>query len=435
MTAGLGRRCCHLGLALLLGGISACSYRVVRSGAVDSSIAARIMKGLATLRGIDFVRPVAMEVRSPGALRTHLAQTLDRDYAPSELRDLSLLYAALGLLPPSVDLHEALLKLYTAQVAGFYDPAERTLYLVDPPSSDGGPLVEALQFVIRRDLVGEMLLAHELTHALQDQSSGALAAADDPSNDDRALAIRAVVEGDATLAGFAYMLGGLAEEQLGPLVEQLGAIPGDLADLLPETPRVLRETLVFQYAAGAEFVADAYRRGGWKAVDALLREPPQSTEQVLHPARYFVRPDAPMRIDLGGLDSYREDRAFRLLDENTLGELVTRILFESKLDANRAAQVATGWDGDRYVGFARGEELHVYWYSVWDRETDAEELETALREAFPFAVERRGTRVLVMIGIPEAERDARAAAIWKETKIGVEHRQGDPDQALAAPRS
>ncbi len=194
--------------------VSACSYAVVRNGEINESAATQIERGLESVRGLTFRAPVPMEVKSPEELRQYLEAEIARQYTPDEVRGLQRVYERLGLLAPDVDLGQALVKLYTAQIAGFYDPHAGKLFLVPSGMPPVGWTVSFMQFVLRRDLVNEMLLAHELTHALQDQHFGTLAAADDPSNDDRSLAIHAVVEGDATLAGFAYLFGGLPENSL-----------------------------------------------------------------------------------------------------------------------------------------------------------------------------------------------------------------------------
>ncbi len=258
------------GWLLLWSLASACSYSIVRHGEINQNAAAKIEHGIEDVRGLKFRTPVPMEVKSAEELRQYLEAELARQYTPEQVRGLQRVYERLGLLAPGVDLGEALVKLYTAQIAGFYDPQVGTLFLVPSGLPPAGWTVNMMQFVLQRDLVNEMLLAHELTHALQDQNFGTLTAADDPSNDDRSLAIHAVVEGDATLAGFAYLFGGLPENSVLDLVDRLGAVPAELEKTLPDTPPVLRDSLVFQYSAGAKFVALAYLRGGWPAVNTLL---------------------------------------------------------------------------------------------------------------------------------------------------------------------
>ncbi len=432
--------------------VSACSYSIVRNGQIDESAATKIERGLESVRGLTFRTPVPMEVKSPDELRQYLEAEIARQYTPDEVRGLQRVYERLGLLAPGVDLGQALVKLYTAQIAGFYDPHAGKLFLVPSGLPPVGWTVNFMQFVLRRDLVNEMLLAHELTHALQDQNFGTLAAADDPSNDDRSLAIHAVVEGDATLAGFAYLFGGLPESSLLDLVERLGAVPAEVEKTLPDTPPVLRDALVFQYSAGAKFVALASLRGGWAAVNELLAQPPTSTEQVLWPDKYFVHRSTPILVRLGGLDVYRKPEEWTVIEENTLGALTVRILVETFLDAARAAHVASGWEGDRFIAFGKGEALHVYWVSAWDGEAAAREFFAAEREILerkfpesatqvegdrvlatgqdPYWLERRGDKVAVALGVPANGAGKRMAGLWANTTFAPEPVQMNLDLAV-----
>ncbi|MGH7820241.1 MAG: hypothetical protein ACREQ9_10740 [Candidatus Binatia bacterium] len=416
---------------------SACSYSVVRDGRLEAGQADRIRQGVAAIRGLDFLEAVPMEVKKPDELRAYLLEEMNREYTPQEIAGIASVYSRLGLLPREVDLTEALLRLYGSQVAGFYDPRARKLFLVHPAETSGGWLLKLLEVVLRRDLVGEMLLAHELTHALQDQHFGIVGRLDDAEDEDRAVAAGAVVEGDATLAGFAYVFGGLPDSSLFALVERLQGIPVEIASALPETPAVLRDALIFRYTQGARFVAWAYLHGGWSAVDALLASPPTSSEQVLWPEKYYVTRDDPTAISLGGLEDYRESREWTMLEENTLGELMIRILMREFFPDDRAEWIARGWDGDRFGAWRNDSATHLFWTSVWDSDRDAidffraegeilarlfpqsapertaERIETRGEE--PWLVERRDRKVLVIVGVPAEEREERIARIWSET--------------------
>ncbi|MGH7860163.1 MAG: hypothetical protein ACREQY_22785, partial [Candidatus Binatia bacterium] len=341
--------------------VSACSYSIVRGGEVNRRRAERIRQGVAAVRGLDFLEPVPMQVKTPDELRSYLLKEMNREYTPEEIADLASVYSRLGLLPDDVDLTEALLRLYGSQVAGFYDPRVGKLFLVHPSEASGGWLLKLLELVLRRDLVGEMLLAHELTHALQDQHFGVIGRLDDADNDDRAAAAGAIVEGDATLSGFAYLFGGLPESSLFALVDRLQTIPLELGSALPDTPAVLRDALIFRYTDGARFVSWAYLRGGWSAVDTLLASPPRSSEQILWPEKYYVTPDDPTEISLGGLGDYRERADWVALEENTLGELMIRILLREFLPEERATWVSRGWDGDRFAAWRKNSTTHLFW--------------------------------------------------------------------------
>src|SRR5207249_1181403 len=164
---------------------------------------------------------------------------------------------------------------------------------------------------------------------------------------DRELARHALLEGDATLAGFAYVLGRqLDRRMIGVVEQQLHGVPAELAKKYPDLPELLRASLAFQYDDGTAFVGQALAAGGWAAVDRAHLDPPESTEQVLHPARYYADRDRPIAVRLGGTDGL-EAAGFRRILEDTLGELEIRVLVARALPAQPAAGVAAGWGGDR----------------------------------------------------------------------------------------
>src|SRR6185369_16634603 len=118
---------------------------------------------------------------------------------------------------------------------------------------------------------------------------------------DRELARRALLEGDATLAGFAYLFRGTPDAKLITTIErQLHGVPAELEKKYPDVPELVRASLAFQYDDGTAFAGRALASGGWAAVDAVHRDPPESTEQVLHPERYFDSRDRPVTFVLGG---------------------------------------------------------------------------------------------------------------------------------------
>jgi hypothetical protein len=439
--------------ALLVGVLLvSCAVSVVRHGELDPTAATRVERGISTVRNLPFRRPVPMEVTTPEQLRRHLTRELRREYEPAKLAAVSTVYSLLGLLPSGIDLEREILRLYESQVAGFYEPRAAKLYLVDPPPALGSWWLRVLEALLRRDLVGEMLLAHELTHALQDQNFDVVGRMTDPLDDDRALAAAAAIEGDATLAGFAYLLGGLPTESLLALVDRLQAIPTEVAASLPDSPTLLRETLAFRYSSGARFAAWAYLRAGWDGVNAILVSPPESTEQVLWPEKYYVEPDAPTTVDLGGLDDYRTEAPGSLIEENTLGALLIRILFSVAFSPDRAEWIARGWDGDRFAAWSRGGRTHLYWMTAWDSVRDAKDFLLAEREALerrfpssavaaspdraassfpsPWFLERRGAKVLVILGVPSEECSARAEALWAKTTFSTRRPEPPFDLAL-----
>jgi len=423
-------------LAILLALSGCASYRLIRAGEVNGGAAARVQAKLVTIRGLRFQAPVPIEAVDAAGARAILERELHRQFEPGELAKVGRVYATLGLFSPDTDLERAFLDLYGQQVAGFYEPIDRRMVLVANAVPED-LLTRIVQGVLRRDLTGELVLAHELTHALQDQHFGLDVGRSNLGEDDAQLARHAVYEGDATLAGFAVVLGGIRPKAAVALAGKLENVPSQLARAYPDIPAAIRETLIFQYVAGVNFMSWAYQRAGWEGVNALLSRPPLSTEQILHPEKYFVRADYPLTVRVGATAPYLQ-AGWDLTEESTLGELTIRLLAERFFDRQRAATVAAGWDGDRLVALTRGSNLALVWLTAWDSEDDASEFFTAYTEVLrakrsggnptdtsatvvartgdaPYYLERRGSKVLAVEGPLDVDLPSTAERIWRRS--------------------
>src|SRR6185369_8653093 len=112
--------------------------------------------------GLAFRQDVPLVAVGATEARAMLERELQQEFDPGELANISRVYVALGLLPPGTDLERAFVDLYSSQLAGFYDPIDRRMVLVNEALATSG-LTAVLESVLRRDLAGEMVLAHELT--------------------------------------------------------------------------------------------------------------------------------------------------------------------------------------------------------------------------------------------------------------------------------
>jgi len=196
--------------------------------------------------------------------------------------------------------------------------------------------------------------------------------------------------------------------------QRLHGIAPTLAAEYPGVPEIVRASLAFQYDVGTAFTGWALAEGGWREVDRVEADPPASTEQVLHPARYFGVRDRPIEITLRGTEEMEAAGWHRIL-EDTLGELTIRVLARRGLTEDRARGVADGWGGDRLRALVRGDDLLLVWVTAWDGPPDAIEFFEAMPDVMPAArVERRGERVLVLIG-PPAVLDGLSARVWNRT--------------------
>lgn len=314
------------------------------AAARDTTLRAGIEADLARLRELDFKRPVAYREIGRERLPVILRQKLLQQVPEKEFADNGIALAALGLLPPGTDLEKTCLALLGEQIGAFYDQHTRELF-----TFTGRPLTNAQNRVV---------MAHELTHALQDQHYDlARLPLEAKGNDDRSLAASALIEGDATLAMNRYLLGDLTAASIKDSLA--GALATDVTQLAA-APRYLRETLLFPYRHGLTFCQTLYEEGGWAALGAAYADPPASTAQILHPAKYLAEPrEAPVPIDFPD----REILGQKPLVDNVLGEFGARQWFNAWLrDDARAAAVAAGWRGDRYLVYGNARANSWIWF-------------------------------------------------------------------------
>src|SRR3954465_10689264 len=247
------------------------------------------------LRDLRFTsRPVPQTV-SPAQARRKGLPDLDRSY-PRERRlaDEEVL-KLLGLLDPKVDLRATSSSIFGEQVAGYYDPPS------PPPRGVSGASTSVR-------VLNEIVLAHELTHALEDQRLG-LDQERLASNDDRAPAYLSLGEGSATDVMYEYGARYFSGEEL------LGGALGSAFQGTGGLPPFLTAQLMFPYQKGLSFVQRLVQVGGgrWTLVNAAHRShPPVSTEQILHPDKYlrFEEPER-VRLDTGSVlgDGWRRAAA------------------------------------------------------------------------------------------------------------------------------
>lgn len=301
------------------------------------------------------------------ALRADLPRQLLEENPPEKIAAITRSYVALGLLPPGEDVLADMLAILGDQIAGYYDPRTKQMFVV---AEDGGLTPS-----------GEFTYVHETVHALTD---AAFTLDQDPgggANDDAALAYGALAEGDATAASLVFLaarpdlLVGLAEE----------SIPD--SGLVDRMPPALTLPLFFPYVQGTAFVDALRAEGGWDRVDAAYADPPASTEQVIHPEKYLAG-EAPVPLALP--DGSALGPAWATVDENTLGELMVAVLLADlrpgQVDAADpglglplpARNAADGWGGDRYALWSDGAADVLVWRTAWDSERDAVAFSRAL---------------------------------------------------------
>jgi hypothetical protein len=281
--------------------------------------------------------PLKKSVRTRDEIRAYLVRRMKEDKEPEKRYADQKVLEKFGLLPRGFQLESFLLELLTEQIAGLYDPKGQEFFIADwiSPSDQ------------------RMVMAHELTHALQDQHFQVdpwLEAA--KPNDDAGLARDAVLEGSALAAMIDYLLRGQPQgvRDLGEMdpTELLGEV--DKSPLLAKAPPYLRDELLFPYTAGTTFTQRILRASsGWADFHKVFENPPVSTQQILHPELYLegVVPRPVKLPDFTGL----VPAGWKKLDENLLGEFGLLEILRQYLGETRAKRLSPAWAGDRYAIF------------------------------------------------------------------------------------
>ena len=411
---------------LLLGflAIGGCAYELVRKGAINPQRAGQVEEGIQTIRELHFTTKVPLVLESREQTEKTLVEDIGRDYTDEQLQATGQAGALIGLYPSGIDVKAEMLRMLRSQVAGFYDPHAKKMIVVEGTTSLG-LWADATEFMLQRDLVGEMLLAHEYTHALQDQHFGLESALDKiKNNDDRSLALKSVAEGDATLAGFGYLAGGTDGATIDKVTSQLSDLPRTFAAETKGAPEGLSAPLIFQYSAGSKFVAYALHRGGWQTVDAIYRHPPQSSQQIMHPELYFDRPAPPDDIDLAGYSGTLG--GWTTIDDNCIGELLLQVILKRNLGKDTPAlALLDRWSGDRMITMRKGRALTVLWMLSFSDSRSAEQfaavyatlLDRLLGQSAAHRIDYRNTAVLVLIGESARHFVELSPAIWSASTI------------------
>lgn len=328
----------------------------------DAAQIQRVTAEIADITGLEVKHPVPCETISRAGWKQWVNDEIQASVKPAEIRSEELLLKKLGLVPANFDLESATVDLLGEQAAAVYDHRHKKMLFVEGATDDA---------------MAEAVLVHELSHAVADQHFDMHRFLEKgPKSDEAQSARMAVVEGQAMWI--------MVESQLRKMGQSLRSSPGTLDAMLPamgqmaaesypifnSAPLYLRETLLFPYSGGMMFQQAIFARSGKASFAEILRKPPVSTQQILHPSLYIenVQPTHPPLPALTGR------RDFENLTEGSIGELDFRILLQQYTDSKEAIQQAEKWRGSSFDLLENRHDKYTVlrWAVDWDSPASAQ---------------------------------------------------------------
>lgn len=340
----------------------------------DCRIADTAIEISKSLRKLSMKQEVPCKLQSRPQVEKYLRDTLTEKIPPGRIADEGKVYEILGLVPPGYDYLNSLIKLYTEQLGGYYDPETHSYVMADW-------LPEAMQMSIA---------VHELTHALQDQHfhlEDFIDETNDPS--DKLMARSALVEGDATLVMFEFTRQAsgqppLMDEKSVSAVMMQNIAGAMMSASLSNAPPALQAMLIFPYVSGLRFVHAIAKERGVRGIDDAFRSPPASSEEILHPELYLRKKKSFTIPALPPPPTDAPQVSGKAPFEDTLGEFAISALLGTYIPAPDSSRAASGWGGDKlgYFPPADGRGAVLLWRTAWDTPKDAKEFFSLLRAAY-----------------------------------------------------
>jgi hypothetical protein len=418
-----------------------------------------VLKETSEIRELSILRAVKSGAQSRTEIEQMLIKNLNEQMTPGQMHATEVSLRKFGLAPLEFEYRPFIIKLLTEQVAGYYDPKVREFHLADWLELEGQKPV----------------MAHELTHALQDQHFNLRRFEKWPRGEaDAELAVHALIEGDATLAMTLYM----AKNPLVALAFSRSLTTGVATEQFNQAPRAMRESLIFPYMQGMEWATQVYKRGGWTMVSNAFTRLPLSSEQILHPEKYFNY-ERPIKITLPDVANLLNSRAgavagnqaasaqqsaesaaaspapgptkvsgrrtsvrslpsknsppaarsplqpsaWRHIDSDVNGEWGYYLILDQFLSSlAESRRAAAGWAGDRYELYeGPGGQVFVAQLAAWDTENDAREFFDAYvkRTELRYPGAKRLDLPNSKVETQNSEPEARTRYSWSTSEGGV----------------
>jgi hypothetical protein len=336
------------------------------------STADSVFREMSELTGLPIKAPLTKRVVNREQVRKYLVETFHAENSPSDIHQQEAVLRAFGLVSRDFNLEKFLIGFYTEQAAGVYDPQQKTMYIAD--------WVEPV--------MQEMVLSHELTHALQDQNFNLDRFLHAVKGDDDATAARqSLVEGYATAAMMERTIKPMSLDQMpsiAPLMDRVVSLQMQEFPEFSKAPFFFKYEALFPYTQGLGFAQKGITEGGWERLNEAFRNPPKASLEIASPELYFDRLGEVTRFfdhrfsPAVRLTAFRQDDiperpgasvkniilapvalphppaldsvpGLHVVSENAMGEMGYYGLLGQLVSEDEAKRVAPAWLGDRYL--------------------------------------------------------------------------------------
>lgn len=329
----------------------------------------QIQQEVLSYRGLKLTQPLKRALMTPEQLQDQVLNEFFKDYSEEDAKKDTEILSALGLLPSDFKLRQFYIDLYSEQIAGYYDDKTKDMYVI---SGEGFTGTERMTY------------AHEFTHVLQDQTydleNGLKSNAEYCKTEtEYCAAVQALIEGDATLSEYYWLAKYSTDQDKQDITNFQQSYTSPVYD---SAPAYMKQDFLFPYSQGYDFVNYLYTRNKWQSIDDAYKNPPVSTEQILHPAKYPT--DKPISVEVPDLlpvlgSGWQED------DRNVMGEWYTYLILAYgrdpgfQLPDSDAKDASAGWGGDTYVYYSdpTSGDFALVWRTLWDSNNDAGQFWTA----------------------------------------------------------
>ena len=318
-----------------------------------------MLRTLSDITGWKVQRTVPAEILAKDKFGKMVQEGVKESEGNKETHAAEVALKMFGLVPQDFNLAQESGDLLAEQAAAFYDYKKKRLFVLDSTKADNEQIIA---------------LAHELAHALADQQHPLQKFIRDADGDEQSTARQAVIEGQASWLSWAYVskkAGGRGEVPRS-LVDRLADGAGATGDDFPvfsQAPLYIRESLIFPYTEGMRFQDAVYRELGPAAFERVFRDPPRSTQHIMHPKTYLsgvmpAKPVLPRLEESAG----NEARHFRILADGDVGEFDYGVLLRQYIGETEGREAATHWRGGVYRLYEHKKEKYpvLAHSSEWD---------------------------------------------------------------------